>query len=64
MIIKKEVGIFLRHFWDFFIDNNKLLASKRPGKVRKYSFFMLGCFVLMYLAVMAVEIVKALSGLF
>lgn len=46
------------------IQKLKLLASKRPGKVRKYSFFMLGCFVLMYLAVMAVEIVKALSGLF
>jgi tight adherence protein C len=46
------------------IQKLKLLASKRPGKVRKYSFFMLGCFVLMYMAVMAVEIVKALSGLF
>jgi hypothetical protein len=42
----------------------KLIAMKRPSKVRKYSFFMLGCFVLMYLAVMAVEIMKAFSTLF
>lgn len=42
----------------------KLIAMKRPSKVRKYSFFMLGCFVLMYMAVMAVEIVKAFSTMF
>lgn len=42
----------------------KLIAMKRPSKVRKYSFFMLSCFVLMYLAVMAVEIMKAFSTLF
>lgn len=42
----------------------KLLAMKRPSKVRKYSFFMLGCFILMYVAVMAVEILKALSTIF
>lgn len=42
----------------------KLIAIKRPSKVRKYSFFMLGCFVLMYMAVMGVEIVKAFSTLF
>lgn len=42
----------------------KMIAMKRPSKVRKYSFFMLGCFVLMYLAVMAVEIMKAFSTLF
>lgn len=46
------------------IQKLKLLASKRPGKVRKYSFFMLGCFVLVYLVVMAVEIIKAFSVLF
>jgi len=42
----------------------KLIAMKRPSKVRKYSFFMLGCFVIMYLAVMTVEILKAFSSLF
>jgi hypothetical protein len=42
----------------------KLIAMKRPSKVRKYSFIMLGCFVIMYLAVMTVEIMKAISGLF
>ena len=42
----------------------KLIAMKRPAKVRKYSFFMLGCFILMYLAVMAVEILKAFSNLY
>lgn len=42
----------------------KLDAMKRPSKVRKYSFFMLGCFILMYLAVMAIEILKTFSNLF
>lgn len=42
----------------------KLIAMKQPSKVRKYSFFMLGCFVIMYLAVMTVEIMKAIPGLF
>lgn len=46
------------------IQKLKLIAMKRPSKVRKYSFFMLGCFVLMYLAVMAIEIMKAFSTLF
>ncbi len=42
----------------------KLIAMKRPAKMRKYSFFMLGCFILIYLAVMAVEIMQAFSNLF
>lgn len=42
----------------------KLIAMKRPAKVRKYSLFMLGCFVLMYLAVMAVEFITAFTTLF
>lgn len=46
------------------IQKLKLIAMKRPSKVRKYSFFMLGCFVLMYLGVMGVEIMKAFSTLF
>lgn len=42
----------------------KLEAMKRPSKIRKYSFFMLGCFVLTYLVIMALEIIKALGGMF
>lgn len=42
----------------------KLIAMKRPSKVRKYSFLMLGCFILLYLGVMGVEIMKAFSTLF
>jgi len=42
----------------------KTIAMKRPGKIRKYSFAMLFCFLLMYLSVMFVEIVKALGDMF
>ena len=42
----------------------KTIAMKRPGKVRKYSFAMLFCFLLMYLSVMFVEIIKTLGNLF
>ncbi|WP_353852756.1 secretion protein F [Dehalobacter restrictus] len=42
----------------------KLVAMKRPGKVRKYSFFMLGCLLLMYLGVLGYEIMHAFGKLF
>ncbi|MCX7748237.1 MAG: secretion protein F [Clostridia bacterium] len=42
----------------------KLIAMKRPSKMRRYSFFMLGCFVLIYITVMAIEIMKAFSTMF
>ena len=42
----------------------KLIAMKRPGKIKKYSFFMLGCFLVMYLAIIGYEIVIALNNLF
>ncbi|KYH30445.1 hypothetical protein CLTEP_26580 [Clostridium tepidiprofundi DSM 19306] len=42
----------------------KGIAAKQPSKIRKYSFAMLMCFVLMYLGVMAVEIVKTLGSMF
>lgn len=42
----------------------KTLAMKRPGKIRKYSFAMLFCFLLMYLSVMFVEIVRTLGKMF
>ena len=42
----------------------KTIAMKRPEKIRKYSFAMLFCFLLMYLSVMFVEIVKTLGNMF
>lgn len=42
----------------------KMIAIKRPGKVRKYSFFMLGCFMLMYFVIIGFEIVSALNKMF
>jgi Flp pilus assembly protein TadB len=42
----------------------KTIAMKRPSKIRKYSFAMLFCFLLMYLSVMFVEIVKTLDKMF
>jgi len=39
----------------------KTLVMKRPGKIRKYSFAMLFCFLLMYLSVMLMEIVNTLG---
>lgn len=42
----------------------KTIAMKRPGKIRKYSFAMLFCFLLMYLSVMFIEILNALGNMF
>lgn len=42
----------------------KTIAMKRPAKVRKYSFAMLFCFLMMYLSVMFVEIIETLGKLF
>lgn len=42
----------------------KKIALKRPGKVRKYSFAMLFCFLLMYLTVMFIEVVSTLGKMF
>ncbi len=42
----------------------KKVAMKRPSKVRKYSFAMLFCFLLMYLTVMFIEIVSTLGKMF
>lgn len=46
------------------IQRLKLLAMKRPGKIRKYSFYMLACFMLMYLGILFIEIMNAFKGLF
>lgn len=46
------------------IQKLKLMAMKRPGKIRKYSFFMLFCFMLMYMVILGMEIIKAMGKLF
>ena len=46
------------------IQRLKTLAMKRPGKIRKYSFAMLFCFILMYLSVMFIEIISTLGKMF
>lgn len=43
------------------IQRLKTMAMKTPGKIRKYSFAMLMCFILMYLSVMFLEIIKTLE---
>ena len=42
----------------------KMVAMKRPAKMRKYSFLMVACFILTYLVVMGLQIMKSLSGMF
>lgn len=68
-VIRGDNGVaffeLLAHdFKQFEIQRLKLLAMKRPGKIRKYSFYMLACFMLMYLGILFVEIMNAFSGLF
>ncbi len=42
----------------------KMQAQKRPQKINKYSMFMLVCMLVMYGAVMAVEIMRSMQTLF
>ena len=42
----------------------KLEAMKKPGKMKKYSFFLLGCFLLMYLGILGYEVVNAFGKMF
>jgi len=46
------------------IQKLKMVAMKRPGKIKKYSFYMLMCFLFMYLAIIGVEILNAFGKLF
>ena len=39
----------------------KLIAMKQPGKVKKYSFLMLGCFLLIYIGILGYAIINALG---
>lgn len=42
----------------------KRLAMERPPKIRKYSFLLLLCMILVYMGVMGYEIIKTMSGIF
>ena len=42
----------------------KTRVMKRPAKIRKYSFAMLFCFLLMYMSVMFMEIIRSLDNMF
>lgn len=42
----------------------KTIAMKRPGKIRKYSFTLLFCFLLMYMSVLFMEIMTTLETMF
>ncbi|MDU5949652.1 MAG: secretion protein F, partial [Paenibacillus macerans] len=46
------------------IQRLKRIAMKRPGKIRKYSFLMLACFMLTYMVIIGMEIFRALGKLF
>ena len=46
------------------IQRLKLIAMKRPGKVRKYSFMMLACFLLVYLGIIGYQILTSFGSLF
>ena len=46
------------------IQKLKMIAMKRPGKIKKYSFYMLMCFLIMYLAIIGMEIWDAFGNLF
>jgi len=68
-VIRGDNGVayfeLLAHdFKQIEIQRLKLIAMKRPGKIRKYSFYMLACFMLMYLGILFVEILNAFGNLF
>lgn len=51
-------------FKQFELQKLKLEAMKQPGKMRKYSFMLLGCFLLMYLGVLGYVVLEAFGDLF
>ena len=42
----------------------KKLAMERPPKIRKYSFMLLGCMLLLYMGVMGYQIIGTMSGIY
>lgn len=45
-------------------DYYRMFRMKQPGKMRKYSFMLLGCFLLMYLGVLGYVVLEAFGDLF
>ena len=41
----------------------KKIAMERPPKIRKYSFMLLGCMLILYMGVMGYQIIVGMSGL-
>jgi len=46
------------------IQKLKAEVMKRPGKIKKYSMMLLGCFILTYLSVMFMQIIESMGDLF
>lgn len=46
------------------IQRLKRLAMERPPKIRKYSFLLLACMLLLYMGVMGYQIIGVMSGMF
>lgn len=42
----------------------KRLAMERPPKIRKYSFFLLACMLMIYMGVMGYQVLGTMSGMF
>ena len=42
----------------------KKLALERPPKIRKYSFMLLACMLLLFMGVMGYQILGTMSGIF
>lgn len=68
-VIRGDNGIqyfqmLARDFKMLELQKLKMIAIKRPSKIRKYSFLMVVCFILTYLVVMGLQIMKSMNGLF
>lgn len=46
------------------IQRLKRLAMERPPKIRRFSFLLLGCMLLLYMGVMGYQIIGTMSGMF
>ena len=53
-----------RDFKQLEIQRLKAEVMKRPGKIKKYSMMLLGCFILTYLSVMFIQIIDSMGELF
>ena len=46
------------------IQRLKKLAMERPPKIRRYSFLLLACMLMIYMGVMVYQILGTMSGMF